>query len=65
MYNTFWTTFWFSIINLFSLGIGVMARSLCDVTEHSHNFLFLKITFICSIIAFIIAILCAVIATSS
>lgn len=57
MHNTFWTTFWFSIINLFSWGMGALTRKLCDVAEHNHNFLFLKITFICSIIAFIIAIL--------
>ena len=57
MHNTFWTTFWFSIINLFSWGMGALTRKLCETAEHNHNFLFLKITFICSIIAFIIAIL--------
>ena len=56
MYNTFWTTFWFSIINFFSWGWGALIRAGCGNTEHNHNFLLLKITFICSIIAFIIAI---------
>lgn len=57
MYNTFWTTFWFSIINFFSWGMGALIKVGCKTAEHNHNFLFLKITFICSIIAFIIAIL--------
>ena len=57
MSNTFWTSFWFSIINLFSWGIGVFANKVCETAEHNHNFIFLKITFICSIIAFVIAIL--------